>query len=501
MTRTVESAKALRNVKEASVPGAKPHTPSDAFVFFGASGDLARKSIFPSLYKMVQSGDLDVPVVGVAYSSWTVEDLVQRAHEAVAASPGGIDDQAAMERLVGLLRYVDGNYEDPSTFTKLRDILDECGSPTHYLAIPPSLFGTVVNGLRNVGLNDNARVIIEKPFGRDLKSARELNDVITSAFDEHSVFRIDHYLGKEEIMNLLYFRFANSMFEPIWNRNYIESIQITVAEDFDIAGRGEFYESAGALRDVVQNHLFQIVALLAMEAPAFKGYGAVQSAKANVFRAMRPLTRGDYVRGQFVGYRDEPGVSPDSDVETYAAVKLYIDSWRWAGVPFYLRTGKSLAVSAGEVVVEFKRPPHALFEDAADPGEHANHLRFRLQPEGEIGLSVRVKKPGEEWVGREQELFLYTESPLEKGPYERLLTDALRGDGALFTHADSVDAAWQVVDAVLDDHDPVIPYEPGSWGPVEAADALIGAHGPWHKPHLGPSTVFQDAPRDTNPQD
>ena len=373
-----------------------------------------------------------------------------------------------------------------------RDTLNECTAPTHYLAIPPSLFATVVEGLQSVGLNENARVIIEKPFGRDLASAQDLNNVITAAFDEHSVFRIDHYLGKEEIMNLLYFRFANSMFEPIWNRNYIESVQITVAEDFGVSGRGAFYESAGALRDVVENHLFQIVALLAMEAPAFRGYGAVQSAKANVFKAMRPLTRDNYVRGQFVGYRDEHGVDPDSDVETYAAVKLQIDSWRWAGVPFYLRTGKSLAVTAGEVVVEFKRPPHALFEDAAHPEERANHLRFRLQPEGEIGLSVRVKQPGEEWVGHEQELFLHTESPLEKGPYERLLTDALRGDGALFTHADSVDAAWQVVDAVLTDHNPAIPYEPGTWGPEEAANDLIGEHGPWYHPHLGPSNMHPD---------
>lgn len=470
--------------------GALPHTPSDALVFFGATGDLARKSIFPSLYKMVQTGDLDVPIVGVAFSSWSVDDLAKRAREAVAASPGGIDDEATMDHLVGLLRYVDGDYQDPATFQKLRDTLNECAAPTHYLAIPPALFATVVEGLRSVGLNERARVIIEKPFGRDRASAQDLNNVITAAFDEHSVFRIDHYLGKEEIMNLLYFRFANSMFEPIWNRNYIESVQITVAEDFGVSGRGEFYESAGALRDVVENHLFQIVALLAMEAPAFRGYGAVQLAKGNVFKAMRPLTPDDYVRGQFVGYRDEHGVASDSDVETYAAVKLHIDSWRWAGVPFYLRTGKSLAVTAGEVVVEFKRPPHALFEDTADPDERANHLRFRLQPEGEIGLSVRVKQPGEEWVGHEQELFLHTESPLERGPYERLLTDALRGDGALFTHADSVDAAWAVVDDVLADHHSAIAYQPGSWGPEDAADALIGEHGPWHKPHPGTSPAI-----------
>ncbi|WP_297084031.1 glucose-6-phosphate dehydrogenase [uncultured Demequina sp.] len=464
------------------MPGAAPDTPSDALVFFGASGDLARKSIFPSLYRMVKAGGLTVPVVGVAFSHWTLEDLRQRAREAVEAGPGGIDDPTAFERLVGLLRYVDGDYNAPATFARLREVLAECDSPTHYLAIPPVLFGTVVEGLQGVDLHRNARVVVEKPFGRDLASATELNAVIRQAFDEHAIFRIDHFLGKEEIMNLLYFRFANAMFEPIWNRDHIESVQITLAEDFGVRGRGSFYESAGALRDVVENHLFQIVALLTMEAPTYQGYGAVQSAKANVFKAMRPLTRHDYVRGQFVGYRDEDGVSPHSDVETYAAVKLHIDSWRWAGVPFYLRTGKCLAVSAGEVVVDFKRPPQALFEDAMDPDQHPNRLRFRLSPDGEIGLGVRVKRPGEEFVGHEQELLLPTESPLERQPYERLLTDALKGDSALFTHEDSVEAAWRVVDGVLTDHAGAIPYRPGTWGPEEAAGRLIGDHGPWHNP-------------------
>ncbi|WP_084040188.1 glucose-6-phosphate dehydrogenase [Demequina sp. NBRC 110053] len=462
------------------MPGAQPGTPSDALVFFGASGDLARKSIFPSLYRMVAAGGLRVPVVGVAFSQWTLDDLRQRAREAVEAA-GDVDEQV-LDRLLSLLRYVDGDYNDPATFTHLREALAECSSPTHYLAIPPALFGTVVSGLRGVGLNENARVVVEKPFGRDLASARELNAVIASAFDEPAIFRIDHFLGKEEIMNLLYFRFANAMFEPIWNRNYIETVQITFAEDFGVRGRGSFYESAGALRDVVENHLFQIVALLTMEAPTYRGYGAVQSAKANVFKAMRPLTRQDYVRGQFVGYRDEEGVAPHSDVETFAAVRLHIDSWRWAGVPFYLRTGKCLAVSAGEVVVDFKRPPQALFGDALDPDQHPNRLRFRLQPEGEIGLGVRVKRPGEEFVGHEQELLLPTESPLERSPYERLLTDALNGDSALFTHEDSVEAAWRVVDGILEDRPAAIPYQPGTWGPEEAAGRLIGEDGPWHNP-------------------
>lgn len=468
------------------MPGAAPETRSDSLVFFGASGDLARKSIFPSLYRMVKSGDLDVPVVGVAFSQWDVDDLKERARESIAASEGGIDDEEAMDRLLGLLRYVDGDYNDPATFALLRDELAECAAPTHYLAIPPVLFGTVVEGLQAVGLHENGRVVVEKPFGRDLASAQELDAVITQAFDQPAIFRIDHFLGKEEIMNLLYFRFANAMFEPLWNRTYIESIQVTLAEDFGVSGRGGFYESAGALRDVIQNHLFQVVALLTMDAPAYQGYGAVQSAKVNVFKAMRPLTRHDYVRGQFRGYRDEPDVAANSDVETYAAVKIHIDSWRWAGVPIYIRTGKSLAVSAGEVVVNFKRPPQALFQDALDPDQHPNRLRFRLSPVSEIGLGVRVKRPGEEFVGHEQELRLPTESPLEVEPYERLLADALRGDSALFTHEDSVEAAWRVVDAILTDHTPAIPYEPGSWGPEEAAGRLIGQDGPWLNPRVDP---------------
>ncbi|MFW2514027.1 glucose-6-phosphate dehydrogenase [Demequina sp. SO4-13] len=466
------------------MPGAQPETMSDALVFFGASGDLARKSIFPSLYRMAKVGDLTVPVVGVAFSQWELEDLKERARESIAAAHGGIDDEQALDTLLGLLRYVDGDYNDPATFERLREEIAECAAPTHYLAIPPSLFGTVVKGLQAVGLHENGRVVVEKPFGRDLASAQELDRVITQAFDQPAIFRIDHFLGKEEIMNLLYFRFANAMFEPLWNRTHIESIQVTLAESFGVNGRGAFYESAGAVRDVIQNHLFQIVALLTMDAPAYQGYGAVQAAKVNVFKAMRPITRHDYVRGQFRGYRDEPDVADNSDVETYAAVKLHIDSWRWAGVPIYLRTGKSLAASAGEVVVNFRRPPQALFQDALDPDQHPNRLRFRLSPSSEIALGVRVKRPGEEFVGHEKELLLHTESDLEVAPYERLLTDALRGDNALFTHEDSVEAAWRVVESILTDHTPVIPYEPGSWGPEEAAGRLIGQDGPWVTPQV-----------------
>lgn len=455
---------------------------SDAFVFFGATGDLARKMIFPSLYGMVLHGELDVPVIGVAFSHWDRDDLVTRARDAVAAAVEDVD-VAALDKLISLLRYVDGDYNDPATFEALRSELGAHRRPTHYLAIPPSLFSTVIQGLASVGLNENARIVVEKPFGRDLDSARELDRVVTTAFPEEHVFRIDHFLGKEEIMNLLYFRFANSFLEPVWNRDHIASVQITVAEDFGVQGRGSFYESAGALRDVIENHVFQMVALLAMEAPAYQGYSAVHTGKTSVFKAMRPLTPDDVVRGQFVGYRGEPGVAADSDVETYAAVRLFIDSWRWAGVPWYLRTGKNLPVTAHEVFVEFKRPPQALFDDAVALNHPPNHLRFRLKPDSEIALGARVKTPGEEFIGSQRELIVDTECPDERPPYERLLADAIQGDRALFTTEDSVEAAWEVVETILTEHAPAIPYAPGTWGPDEA-DALLGADGPWHNPTL-----------------
>lgn len=336
---------------------------ADAFVFFGVTGDLAHKMIFPALYEMVKRGTLDVPVVGVASSGWELSQLRERARESIAGADGGIDDRDALDRLLSSMEYVDGDYGDPGTFKALRRVLGARTRPLHYLAIPPSLFATVIEGLSGEGLTHDARVVVEKPFGRDLASARELNRVVRSAFAESAIFRIDHFLGKEEIMNLLYFRFANSFLEPILNRNYVASVQITLAEQFGVHGRGAFYESAGCLRDVVENHLFQVVALLAIEPPAYQGYGAVQGEKFNVFKAMRPLVADDVVRGQFTAYRDESGVAKDSDVETFCAVRLFIDSWRWAGVPWYVRSGKCLAETAVEVLVELKPPPQPLFAD------------------------------------------------------------------------------------------------------------------------------------------
>ncbi|GAB1469977.1 glucose-6-phosphate dehydrogenase [Chloroflexota bacterium] len=455
---------------------------SDALVLFGATGDLAHKMIFPALYAMVKRGALAVPVIGVAFPQWSLEQLHGRVKDSLEQA-GGIDDRKAFDYLLSLLAYVSGDYNDPNTFTQIKKALGNARRPAFYLAIPPALFEKVIQGLGAERLSKDARIIVEKPFGRDLASAQELNRVAHSAFPEDSIFRIDHFLGKEAIMNILYFRFANSFLEPIWNRNYISSVQITLSEDFGVGKRGAFYETAGCLRDVIENHLFQIVALLAMEPPAYQGFGAVQTEKAKVFQAMRPLSLDDLVRGQYAGYRKETDVAKNSDVETFCALRLFIDSWRWEGVPWFLRSGKYMAQTADEVLVELKPPPQRLFDDSKPAVGRSNYLRFRLSPNSSIALAARVKSAGKEFVGDQQELYLVEEQAGEETPYERLLGDALIGDGALFTREDAVESAWAVVDPVLKSHHPVYPYRRGGWGPKEA-DALIAKDGGWHNPSV-----------------
>lgn len=453
----------------------------DAFVLFGATGDLAHKKIFPSLYAMEQRGHLKVPIIGIARDEQKDEALIARARDGIETYGEGTLDESVFNRLADRISYVSGDYSDPKAFDRLREALGDAKSPLHYLAIPPTIFEMVCQALKISGCADNASVVVEKPFGRDLKSARELNKVVHDVFPEENIYRIDHFLGKEPVLNLNYFRFGNVFMEPIWNRNNVKSVQITMAEDFGVQGRGAFYDEAGTIRDVVQNHLMQILAILAMDPPSNRDEETLRDAKVRLFKSIKPLTKHDVVRGQFDGFLDEPGVKSGSRTETYVALRLHIDSWRWADVPFYIRAGKSLPVTSTEVVVEMKQPPQQLFEDCHR--DDRNYFRFQFNPNTIIAIGARAKKVGEEMIGEQIEMVAQHEEPDQMTAYERLIGDAMSGEAGLFARVDEVESAWEVVDPILDQSTPVHSYKPGSWGPEEA-DSLLHPGMKWREPVL-----------------